>query len=46
MSDADHGASAAAVDAMDMLGTDPQPDTELHLQLSPMRAATAATLRC
>jgi dienelactone hydrolase len=41
MSDADHGASAAAVDAMDMLGTDPQPDTELHLQLSPVRAATA-----
>src|ERR1700691_899568 len=41
MSDADHGASAAAVDAMDMLGTDPQPDTELHLQLSPARAATA-----
>ncbi len=41
ISDADHGATAAAVDAMDMLGTDPQPDTELHLQLSPVRAATA-----
>ena len=41
MSDIDHGASAAAVDAMDMMGADALPDTELHLQLSPGRPATA-----
>jgi dienelactone hydrolase len=41
MSGADHGASAAAVDAMDMLSADALPDTELHLQLSAARAATA-----
>jgi len=40
MSDADHGAAAAAGDAMDQLTTDPEPDTEVHLSLSPMRAAT------
>jgi carboxymethylenebutenolidase len=37
MSDAGHGASAAAVDAMDMLSADALPDTELHLQLSAAR---------
>jgi dienelactone hydrolase len=41
MSDADHGASAAAVDAMDMLSADALPDTELHLELSAARAPTA-----
>src|ERR1700683_5308978 len=41
MSDAGHGASAAAVDAMDMLSADALPDTELHLQLSAARAPAA-----
>src|SRR5579863_5244383 len=41
MSDADHGASAAAVDAMDMLSADALPDTELHLRLSATRLPTA-----
>lgn len=41
MSDIDHGASAAAVDAMDAMGADARPDTEVHLELSPRRAATA-----
>ena len=34
MSDVNHGAAAAAVDAMDRLTTDPLPDTESHLSLS------------
>jgi dienelactone hydrolase len=40
MSDADHGATAAAADAMDQLSTDPRPDTEAHLSLSPTRDAS------
>lgn len=40
MSDIDHGASAAAVDAMDAMAGDAQPDTEVHLELSPSRGAT------
>lgn len=41
MSDIDHGAAAAATDAMDALATDPAPDTELHLAFAPARPATA-----
>jgi hypothetical protein len=41
MSDIDHGAAAAAVDAMDLLTADAQPDTEVHLRLSAARSATA-----
>jgi dienelactone hydrolase len=41
MSDIDHGATAAAVDAMDAMGADARPDTEVHLELSPARPATA-----
>ena len=41
MSDADHGAAAAAADAMDAMSTDPEPDTEVHLSLAPARVATA-----
>lgn len=41
LSDKDHGAAAAAVDAMDHLSADPQPDTEVHLQLTRARGATA-----
>ncbi len=41
LSDRDHGAAAAAVDAMDHLSADPQPDTEVHLQLTQPRSATA-----
>lgn len=42
MSDVDHGAAAAAVDAMDALATDAQPDTEAHLRLTPAQSATAS----
>jgi dienelactone hydrolase len=41
MSDVNHGAAAAAADAMDRLTTDPEPDTEAHLLLSRSRPATA-----
>jgi dienelactone hydrolase len=41
MSDVDHGAAAAAVDAMDVLAADAQPDTEAHLRLTPTQLATA-----
>lgn len=41
ISNADHGAAESAVDAMDRLSTDPQPDTEIHLSLTPARVATA-----
>jgi dienelactone hydrolase len=41
MSDIDHGATAAAVDAMDQLTADAEPDTEVHLRLSVARSATA-----
>ena len=40
MSDVNHGAAAAAVDAMDRLTTDPEPDTESHLSLSDSRPAS------
>lgn len=41
LSDADYGAAAAAVDAMDHLWADAHPDTDTHLQLTPTQAATA-----
>ncbi len=40
MSDVNHGAAAAAADAMDRLTTDPEPDTETHLSLSVNPPAT------
>ena len=40
MSDVNHGAAAAAADAMDRLTSDQEPDTETHLSLSVSRSAT------
>jgi carboxymethylenebutenolidase len=41
MSNGDHGAAAAAIDAMDAMAVDPRPDTEAHLRWNPAQAATA-----
>jgi dienelactone hydrolase len=41
LSDADYGAAAAAVDAMDHLWADQHPDTDSHLQLTPTQVGTA-----
>jgi hypothetical protein len=40
MSDADHGAAAAATAAMDAMSTDPEPDTEVHVSLTTVHLAT------
>jgi len=41
ISDVDHGAAAAALDAMEVLAVDQAPDSEAHIEFGPGRAATA-----